>query len=88
MKSLERRFNNITEKNPNRSSYICFAEAVMGQGFREQIIHRWFNKLVNKDDYAKNEKKAVLGFLVGLSSPVRTTGNGSKSVLRSGQNAK
>ena len=88
MKSLERRFNNITEKNPNWSSYICFAETVIGQGFREQIIHRWFNKLVNKDDYAKNEKKAVLGFLVGLSNPARTTGNGGKSVLRSGQNAK
>ncbi|MGD0328115.1 MAG: hypothetical protein ABSB00_00150 [Minisyncoccia bacterium] len=88
MKSLERRFNNIAEKNPNRSSYICFAEAVKGQGFSEQIIHRWFNKLVDKDDYAKKEKKAVLKFLVGLSNPVRTTGNESKSAPRSRQNAK
>jgi len=75
MKSLERRFNNITEKNPNWSSYICFAEAIKGQNFSKQIIHRWFNKLVEKGDYAKNEKKAVLAFLVGLSNPVRTTGN-------------
>ncbi len=79
MKSLERRFNNITEKNPNWSSYICFAEAIKGQDFNEQAIRRWFNKLVEKDDYAKNEKKAVLGFLIDLSKPVRTTENGSKS---------
>ena len=79
MKSLERRFNNITEKNPNWSSYTCFAEAVKGRGFSKQAISRWFNKLVEKDDYAKNEKRAVLGFLIDLSNPVRTTGNEGKS---------
>jgi hypothetical protein len=71
MKSLERRFNNITEKNPKWSSYICFTEAIKEQNFGEQIIHRWFNKLVDKNDYAKNEKKAVLRFLVGLSKTPR-----------------
>ena len=87
MKSLERRFNNIAEMNPNWSSYICFAKAIKGQSFGEQVIRRWFNKLVDKDDYAKNEKKAVLGFLVGLSNPVRTTGNRGKSAPRSEQSA-
>lgn len=85
MKSLERRFNNITEKNPSWSSYTCFVNAIKEQGFSEQIIHRWFNKLVDKDDYAKKEKRAVVDFLVGLSNPVRTTGNRGKSALRSGQ---
>ena len=79
MKSIERRFNNITEKKPFWSSYTCFAEAIKGQKFSEQIIHRWFNKLVDKDDYAKSEKKTVLEFLVSLSNPVRTTGNEGKS---------
>ncbi len=60
MKSIERRFNNITKKNPSWSSYICFAEATKEQNFSKQAIHRWFNKLVDKDDYARNEKRAIL----------------------------
>jgi hypothetical protein len=79
MKSIERRYNNITEKNPNWSSYTCFAEAIKGQSFSKQVISRWFNKLVEKDDYAKKEKRAVLGFLIDLSNPVRTTENRDKS---------
>ena len=73
MKSLKRRFNNITEKNQNRSSYICFVEAIKGQGFSKQTIHRWFQKLVDKNDYARSEKKAILAHLEVLSNPVRTT---------------
>ncbi len=73
MKSLERRFNNIAERNLNWSSYICFTEAIKEQGFGKQAIHRWFQKLVEKDDYARNEKRAILAHLDNLSNPVRTT---------------
>lgn len=73
MKSIERRYSNIAEKNPNWSSYICFAETIKGCGFSKQTIHRWFQKLVDKSDYAKNEKKEILAHLEGLSNPVRTT---------------
>lgn len=68
MKSLERRFKNISEKKPLWSSYICFAEAVRGRRFNKQTIHRWFNKLVEKDDYARNEKKGILKHLCNLSN--------------------
>lgn len=81
MKSLERRFSNITKKNPNWSSYTCFYEAIKGQRFSKQIIHRWFQKLVDKDDYAKSEKRDILAHLVGLSNPLRTTGIEGKSAL-------
>lgn len=73
MKSLERRFISIAEKKPNQSSYMCFAEAIKEQGFSKQTIHRWFQKLVDKSDYAKGEKKGLLENLANLSSPVRTT---------------
>lgn len=79
MKSLERRFKNIQERNIFWSTYLCFAEAVKGQGFGKQAIHRWFNKLVGKDDYAQGEKKEVLSFLTTLSKPVRTTENEGKT---------
>ena len=53
MKSLERRFNNITRLNPYWSSYICFTEAIKEQCFSKRTITNYFNKLVEKDDYDK-----------------------------------
>lgn len=75
MKSLERRFNNIQEKNPFWSSYICFAEAVTGQRFTPPILHRWFQKLVAKDDYSQSDKRSLLRHLDLLSNPLRTPEN-------------
>ena len=79
MKSIERRFNNITEKKPFWSSFICFAEAVKGQRFTPPILHRWFQKLVQKDDYAQSDKRTLLRHLDCLSNPLRTTGNEGKN---------
>jgi uncharacterized protein with ATP-grasp and redox domains len=70
MKSVERRFNNIAKNNPEWSSYTCFAEAITGQGFSRQKIHRWFNKLVEEDDYTKKEKKEILAYLESISKKV------------------
>lgn len=67
MKSIERRFKSITEKNPYWSSYYCFYEAIKGQNFSEQRIRRWFQKLVSKDDYVREEKRDILNHLIGLS---------------------
>jgi len=63
MKSIERRFNNIKKDNPYWSSYICFAEVVKNQNFSKQILHRWFNKLVDKNDYFRSDKKTILSHL-------------------------
>ncbi len=70
MKSLKRRFNNVAQRNPYWSSYICFAEAVKGQRFNKRTVHYWFNKLVSKSDYFKSEKRAILSHLDNLSSAV------------------
>ncbi|MFA4942071.1 MAG: hypothetical protein WC564_00315 [Patescibacteria group bacterium] len=67
MKSIERRFKNLEASNPGWSTYTCFAEAISGQGFGEQTIGRWFNKLVDKNDYSSSDKKDVLKHLVNLS---------------------
>ena len=79
MKSLEIKFRKIAEKNPDLSSYVCFARTVTGQKYNSQTIHRWFQKLVEKDDYAKNEKRALLAHLENLSNPLRTTEFGGKT---------
>lgn len=69
MKSIERRYKNIEVKNPFWCSFICFAEAVKNQHFNRQAISRWFSKLVEKDDYAKSDKKQILNHLENLSNP-------------------
>lgn len=79
MKSIQRRFNNIREKKEGWSSYLCFAQAVVGQKFSRETIHRWFNKLVDKDDYAARDKKNILTNLESLTNDVRNTGKDGKS---------
>lgn len=68
MKSVERRFNNIARRNPFWSSFISFQEAVKDQNFSRRIIMNYFNKLVEKDDYSKAEKKQIIAYLVICSS--------------------
>ena len=77
MKSLERRFNNIAQQNPYWSSYICFAEAVRKQNFSKKIIMKYFNGLVEKEDYDKADKKEIIKHLLSLSSnPEKITDEG------------
>jgi hypothetical protein len=67
MKSVKKVFNRIRSENPYWSNYICFAEAVRGRKFSRKTIIRNFNSLVDKEDYAKSEKKEIIDFLVELS---------------------
>ena len=73
MRSIERRFKNIAEKNHLWSSYICFAEAIKGQKFTKPMISMWFSKLVEKDDYSKNDKSQLLKQLGNLSNAIEDT---------------
>lgn len=67
MKSIQRVFNKTKKENPLLSDYICFTETIMGKKFSKQIITRHFNKLVDKDDYDKKDKKSLLEQLFKLS---------------------
>ena len=67
MKSIQKRFQKINQKSPGLSSYCCFAEAVMGQKFSKRILIQWFNCLVEKDDYPKEDKKTILKHLMALT---------------------
>ena len=52
--------------NPYWSSYICFCEALEKlKSKKKKTIVRWFNQLVSPGDYAKPEKRQILGFLTG-----------------------
>jgi len=67
MRSLERVFNKIKQENPLWSDYICFAETVRGRKFSRQTIVRYFNRLVDADDYQNKDKKSLLQQLLKLS---------------------
>ena len=75
MKSIERRFNKIQKKNPYYSSIVCFNLAVEKQGFSKPTIARWFNKLVDKDDYSSSDKKDIFEFLYAIGKRPTTTRN-------------
>ena len=66
MRSLEARFANFYS-SPGKSSYIAFADAVMGQGFSGQTIRRWFYKVVEPDDYEGVPTKELFWNLENIS---------------------
>jgi hypothetical protein len=47
---------------------MCFALVVARQSFQKSVISRWFNRLVDKDDFLGNDKKQVLKHLYTLSN--------------------
>jgi hypothetical protein len=81
MKSIERRFQNAQKRNPGWSSYLSFTDAITGQKFSKETIQNWFNKLVEKLDYAQTEKKAILAHLEILTNTLRTPQNNPKLPL-------
>ena len=64
MRSLQKRFNLIQQKNLYWSSYVCFCVAITQKGFSKKIICYWFNRLVEKSDYGIAEKKSILAHLL------------------------
>ena len=69
MKSVERIFNKIIKQNPTWSSYLCFAKTIRIRNSKEKTIRFWFHKLVDPKDYAKDEKKIILRFLLTFKKP-------------------
>ncbi len=60
MRSIQARYNQFKTKHFDWSSLTCFDEAIRGQNFSEDMVSRWFNKLTNKDDYDKEQRKDIL----------------------------
>jgi hypothetical protein len=74
MRSVKARYFSMCEKYQQvYSSYICFARALREQKFSYEMISKWFNILVEKDDYARNDRKDIVDHLHYLSNmPVET----------------
>jgi hypothetical protein len=66
MRSIKRRFNKVSKRNPFLSSLICFSEAIRDQKFSRQMIHRWFYELVENNEYENNDRKMIFDNLENL----------------------
>ena len=82
MKSIKRLFDKVAKENPNWGSVIVFNHIVDGKNFSQDRIARWFNILVDKEEYDKSEKKAILEYVYLLNSPLNRTKNDSITPLR------
>ena len=59
-------------------------QAVRGQGFSKDMLGRWFNKLVSREEYDKSDKKELVrGFIEAtqetLEMPLRQHELGHRS---------
>ena len=72
MRSVEFRFEKAFNRQPI-SSLIAYAEAVTNKYFSVQTLHREFSRLVNRDDYQRSDRQAILTGLEKLNDPLRTT---------------
>lgn len=70
MKSIQRTFESIQERNPFWGSYVVFAETVKQTQPNYRILKNWFNKLVDKTDYSSSEKTQLLAHLKSLITPL------------------
>lgn len=58
----------IRERNPNWSSYICFAYWVSGKKIKNGKLRKEFLKEVDKEDYLKSEQEEIIRFLIELKN--------------------
>lgn len=69
MRSVHARYKIIQRNLPSTySSYICFARAIKHQRFSYELISKWFNKLVDKEDYRQRERNDIVVYLHRLSN--------------------
>lgn len=68
MRNIQARFKKLKDRNNIFSDYINFALAIKYQKFSKTAIAKNFNKLVDKNDYAKSDKKAIIEHLIYLTN--------------------
>lgn len=68
MRNIKSRFEAMTKKYPNHSSYLCFGRAVCGQNFSPRFISKFFDELVDKDDYDRSDKKEHIRHFLSLTN--------------------
>jgi len=61
------KFKELTEKYPNHSSFIVYGRLIRmtpKESWNRRKIVKWFNSLVNKEDYLNSEKGGLIESLI------------------------
>jgi hypothetical protein len=88
MKSIKRLFDKVAKENPTWGSVIVFNHIVEGKNFSRDRIARWFNVLVEKEEYDRSEKKEILEYVYFLNTPLNRTKNDDIALLREAKKEK
>jgi len=57
-------YQEIFRLNPYWSSWVCFCETIKGSNnLSKRTIKKYFEQLIEKDNYVENEKFALLNYL-------------------------
>lgn len=72
----------MQEWRPYVSSLTNFASAIKGTKTKHDTLRRWFNILVEKEDYEGVSKVDILRWLDDLANPSRTTRKCGDSSIR------
>ena len=68
MRSIERSYKKITNKNPNLGTYLCLAQVVKNSKYSRKSLVKAFKKFMPKDEYAKSEQKELIDYLEYLTN--------------------
>lgn len=61
-------FSEIKRLNPLWSDYICFYETIKNRkSLHPRLIRKWFIRLVDENEYAKEDKNEILQYLIKLA---------------------
>ena len=62
-------FSETKRLSPFWSDHTCFAESIKNRkALHPKLIRKWFAKLVSPDEYAREDKNAVVEYLIKLAS--------------------
>ena len=66
MRPIETRLAEIAKKHPHWSSWDCFVHIINKKGLGRQTITKLFDKLVDTNDYTRNERRELIDYLLKL----------------------
>lgn len=65
---MKRNFKKISDNNPYWSTIVCFAHTIRNKSYSYEIIKKYFNLLVDKNDYDKKDKTQIFDWLYDMSN--------------------
>ncbi len=72
MRNIYTEFLRISRREPNLGNYTIFARVISHRRLARRNILKWFDRLVDRKDYAIKEKNALINYLEDLTNMPKT----------------